>query len=144
MTAPPFESVPQLRTRTLQGIVKTFHKMQKDVMLRGGLRPEKLPPFVRHYLRGFFDITDGDVRAALSHGDPWFFIAWRGRLAQIDLAMIEAGATVGERWSLAKGQHLCALLELVCRKRLAALGGPQVSGDSPDDDQVSDSVRQDG
>lgn len=144
MKAPPFESIPQVRAKTLKSLVLTFYRSRKEMLVRGDVQPEKLPPFARKYLQWYYGMDDEQVREALMHGDPWFFVAWRGRLAQIDLAMIEAGANVGERWALAKNQHLCALYEEIARKRLGALGGSLPDGNTENNAQVPNPAWQSG
>ena len=139
-----FDTDTHLRARTLEGVVQSFEKTRKEIMLNGKIEPKTLPKFVKRYLSWFYAVPANSVRDALWYGDPWFFIAWRGRLAQIDLAMIDAGRNVGDRWALARGQHMLLLLEEIARRRLSALGGTPPNGNTQVNVEVPSSTRQIG
>lgn len=104
-----------------------FRRAQKDVLL-AGIDDNALPYFVRKYLRRFAEVTEGDVRGAILEGDPWFFLSWRARLAQVDSAMIDADFQIPDRWSLIRAQHMLEVLQMIADKRLIALGGKTVKG----------------
>lgn len=119
---PKLEIPASARYKTAEGLASTFYRAQKEVML-SDINNSLLPYFARKYLKFFFDVPQEDVKRALLHGDPWFFIAWRGRLAEVDRTMIETGRAVTDRWSLARAQHMLTLMQMVADKRLVALGG---------------------
>ena len=136
MYVPKLEIPSAARYKTVGGLTSAFYKAQKDVLLTG-IDDKKLPFFARKYLKKFFEVTEGDVRGALLDGDPWFFLGWRARLAQVDEAMIEAGCQIPERWSIVRAQHVLDLFQMIANKRLVALGGKATDG------QTSHTTRQD-
>lgn len=130
MYVPKLEIPSAARYKTLSGLTSAFYKAQKDVLL-AGIDDKKLPFFARKYLKNFFEVTEGDVRGAILDGDPWFFLSWRARLAQVDEAVIESGGQITERWSLIRAQHILDLFQMVANKRLVALGGRATNGQTP-------------
>jgi len=126
MYVPKLEVPPSARHKTVAGLANAFYRAQKDVSL-AGIDDNALPYFARKYLRKFREVTDGEVRGAILDGDPWFFIGWRARLAQVDAAMIEANFQIPDRWSLVRAQHMLDLLQMVASKRLVALGGTAIT-----------------
>jgi len=130
---PKLEIPSQVRFRTLGSLALAFYRAQKDVTL-SGIDTNALPFFVRKYLKRFFEVSQGDVKSALLEGDPWFFLSWRAKLAQIDMAMITLGHSVAERWALVRAQHMLSLMQMIASKRLVALGGTEIDGPT----QISD------
>lgn len=131
MYVPKLEIPSSARYKTVVGLAGAFYRAQKAVVL-AGIDDNALPYFARKYLRRFHEVTEGEVRGAILDGDPWFFLGWRGRLAQIDTAMIEAGKQIPERWSLVGAQHMLSVLQMVANKRLVALGGTATDGETAD------------
>jgi len=128
MYVPKLEIPSSARYKTVVGLAGAFYRAQKDVTL-AGIDDNALPYFARKYLRRFFEVTEGEVRGAILDGDPWFFLGWRARLAQVDAAMIEANKQIPERWSLVRAQHMLSLMQMVANKRLVALGGTATGND---------------
>jgi len=122
MYVPDLEIPPTSRHQTLAGLATSFYHAQKDVTL-AGIDDKKLPFFVRRTLKRFFEVGKSEVKTAILDGDPWFFLGWRARLAQVDAAMISAGLSVADRWSLVRAQHMLTLLQEIAARRLVALGG---------------------
>jgi len=123
---PALEIPSHVRARTLQTLAAAFYKVQKDVTL--SVDTEALPPFTKRYLKHFFELTQGEMKTAILEGDPWFFLAWRAKIAQIDTAAIASGRSVADRWALVRAQHFLSILQEIADKRLVALGGKTIGG----------------
>lgn len=122
MYVPKLEISGASRHKSIAGLMSSFYKTQKDVLL-SGINTDALPYFAKSCLKRFFEVTEGEVRSALYEGDPWFFLRWRARLAQVDNAMATEGLQVTERWSLVNAQQMLHMMQLIANKRLVALGG---------------------
>ena len=128
MYVPKLDIPGRARYKTISGLAGSFYKAQKDVVL-SGIDVNTLPYFAKGCLKRFFEVTDGEVRGALLEGDPWFFLGWRARIAQVDNAMVAAGAQVPARWALIGAQNMLLMMQLIANKRLVALGGVSIMVD---------------
>jgi len=97
--------------------------MKEQLYIEGRVPSGRLPPFVDKYLRMLWDTNEWTAMRALAIGDVPFFIGWLFRLDQIDVAMIDAGLTLGDRTPIIRYRAAIDGYRQVAEKRLHDLGG---------------------
>ena len=82
-----------------------------------------LPPFAEVLAKTFWDVEDDAIIDAMMDGDPAFFVAFQIRLDQIDVALVEQGASIAQRAPVIRFKYILDGFRQAAAENLVRRGG---------------------